>query len=188
MDAASKARTESKRMFTRTANALKGMLSRRPVVTTLERRLVDLKMRWNIVQEKHETFISNLEEDANIEEEDKWIDEIDFKYYELESFVDKMIEEKKEEHRDEKRAVPESYTKPENSIKIEHLKFKSFNGDLRKYPRFKEEFNVHIKPMCTEVQLPLVLKSYLSEEVREDVENIGDRIDEIWERLDKKIW
>ena len=129
-------------------------------------------------------------EGINEEEEDKWIEEIDARYYDTESYLAKAMEEKltelKGERLEEKGTARDAQPKPKSSIKIEHLKFKSFDGDLRNFPRFKEEFNTRIKPMCSETQLPLVLKSYLVETAREDVENIGDNMADIWERLDKK--
>ena len=97
MEEPKKARTEAKRIFTRTANAIKDILHQYHVAKTLERRLEDLKRRQNVVQEKHEAYVTSLGENADTDEEDKWIDDIDFRYYELESAVDKMIEERNEE-------------------------------------------------------------------------------------------
>ena len=190
MEQAKAARKESKRKFTRTVNILTEILVQQSTLKTLERRMEDLKLKWNDAQEKHEKYITTLGEGINEEEEDKWIEEIDGRYYERESYLDKAMEEKlmelKEGRLEEKRTIIEAQPRPKSSIKIEHLKFKSFDGDLRNFPRFKEEFNNHIKPMCSETQLPLVLKSYLVETVREDVENIGDNMADLWERLDKK--
>ena len=195
--AAKAARKEAKRMFTRTANKLKELLVQQTTLKTLERRMQVLTAKWNDIQEKHETYMTSLGDGVNEEEEDQWIEEIDEKYYEVENFLDKKMEErmkemrveaKEEEEREEKdkRIVIQNTRTSKNNIQIEHLKFKNFDGELRNYPRFKEEFVKHIQPMCSGVQLPLVLKSYLVDDVREEVENIGDDITDIWERLDKK--
>ena len=191
-DAVKAARKEAKRMFTRTVNKSKQMLAGHPALKTLERRMEELAEKWNEVQKKHETYMTSLGEGANEQEEDKYVDEIDVRYYELEALMDKKIEEIMKEKKDnelkneENKAVIQNPPQQINMIKIEHLKFKSFDGEIRSFPRFKEEFFKYIKPMCSKEQLPLVLKSYLIDKVREEVENIGDDINEIWARLDKK--
>ena len=40
--------------------------------------------------------------------------------------------------------------------------------------------------MCDSMQLPIVLKSYLSSTVRQDIEQVDDDIDSMWARLDQK--
>ena len=40
--------------------------------------------------------------------------------------------------------------------------------------------------MCNTAQLPILLKSYLSSTVREDIEHVDDNIDSMWARLDQK--
>ena len=61
---------------------------------------------------------------------------------------------------------------------------KPFDGNIRIYLRFKEEFELHIKPLCDVKQLPFVLKSYLYEELREDVDSLGEKIADTWDTLD----
>ena len=64
---------------------------------------------------------------------------------------------------------------------------------MRRYPRFKEDFNNHIKPLCDVKQLPFVIKSHLCQELRDDMDSLGDDmhslgddINDIWARLDRK--
>ena len=70
-------------------------------------------------------------------------------------------------------------------IRLERLKFRSFNGNLRKYPKFKSEFLKHIRPLYKADEVSFVLKSYLSDDVREEVENLDD-FAEMWTRLDRR--
>ena len=58
--------------------------------------------------------------------------------------------------------------------------------DIRKYPKFREQFELYVKPLCTTPQLPFVLRSHLSDSVREEVDNIDDNLETLWARLDKK--
>ena len=66
------------------------------------------------------------------------------------------------------------------------MKFNIFKGDIRKYPEFKSEFIKYIHPKCKAEELPFVLKSYLDETVKEEVNNVGDVYSEMWKRLDMK--
>ena len=66
------------------------------------------------------------------------------------------------------------------------MKFEPFSGEVRKYPRFKEEFLKHIKPQYESHEESFVLKSYLAPDIKEDVDNLGDDAAEIWKRLDRK--
>ena len=73
-----------------------------------------------------------------------------------------------------------------SSIRPEKMKFEPFSGELRKYPRFKEEFIKHMKPSYKPHEEAFVLKSYLAPDIKEDVDSLGDDATEIWRRLDRK--
>ena len=73
------------------------------------------------------------------------------------------------------------------NVRLEKLKFQTFSGDIRKYPKFKEEFLQHIKPNYNLNEEAFVLKHYLSDDIVSDVENLGDDAELIWERLDSKF-
>ena len=80
----------------------------------------------------------------------------------------------------------DSSGKQQNSIKLERVKFRTFDGDVRKYPKFKFEFNKFVAPLCAEKQLPFILKSYLCDSVRQEVETYDHDINAMWKRLDEK--
>ena len=73
-----------------------------------------------------------------------------------------------------------------SSIRPGKMKFEPFSGELRKYPRFKEEFIKHMKPSYKPHEKAFVLKSYLAPDIKEDVDSLGDDATEIWRRLDRK--
>ena len=75
-----------------------------------------------------------------------------------------------------------------NGVQLERIKLEKFNGDIRRYPKFKEQFELYVKPLCTQTQLPFVpLRSHLMENVQEEVDNVDDDLNTLWERLDKKF-
>ena len=61
-------------------------------------------------------------------------------------------------------------------------------GSLRKYQRFKEEFLKHIKPLYkpSEQALRFALRCYLSDEIKEEIESLGEDTERSWKRRDKK--
>ena len=75
---------------------------------------------------------------------------------------------------------------PSNSIRLEKLRFQTFDGDIRKYPKLKAEFQKYIQPLCKSDETAFILRSYLTDEISEEIDSLGDDIDQIWKRLDKK--
>ena len=75
---------------------------------------------------------------------------------------------------------------PSSSIRLEKLRFQTFDDDIRKYPKFKAEFQKYIQPLCKSDEIAFILRSYLIDEISEEVDSLGDDIDQIWKRLDKK--
>ena len=57
---------------------------------------------------------------------------------------------------------------------------------MRKYSRFKEEFLKHIKPLYNPSEEAFALRSYLPDEIKEEIEGLGENMEQIWKRLDKK--
>ena len=73
-----------------------------------------------------------------------------------------------------------------NVIKFEKQKFDIFEGDIRKYPGFKERFTSYIEPRYSKSEAALCLRLQLSATVRDEVENIEDDVALLWQRLDLK--
>ena len=185
--AAKRKRTTSKRTFNRLANALEQILQGDSPQMTIQRRYVDLKDTWREVQATHDEYIDSLEEDADVEAEDAWLNELSDIFYKLEIQMDLVLDERKEVNSEEVNGdLKQTKTVKQSTVQIERMKFDIFDGDIRKYPKFKDEFLRYIEPLCKDNQLPFILKSYLSESIRDDVENVGENMEAIWERLDRK--
>ena len=185
--AAKRKRTTSKRTFNRLANALEQILQGDSPQMTIQRRYVDLKDTWREVQATHDEYIDSLEEDADVEAEDAWLNELSDIFYKLEIQMDLVLDERKEVNSEEVNGdLKQTKTVKQSTVQIERMKFDIFDGNIRKYPKFKDEFLRYIEPLCKDNQLPFILKSYLSESIRDDVENVGENMEAIWERLDRK--
>ena len=197
-------RTTAKRVFTRTEKALIQALDTNALEETIQRRFEEFRRQWDKVQEAHDTYIEVLEEysEEAIAKEDEWLDEVSNRFYDLELRVDNdLLEKRKAEEQilqalkkekepnvdceDERKTTLGNKDKV-NTIQLERMKFEQFDGSIRKYPQFKNEFQTYVKPLINSSQLPFVLRSYLSREVKEEVENVEDNYETLWERLDEK--
>ena len=78
--------------------------------------------------------------------------------------------------------------KNESIVMIDKMKFQVFDGDMKKYPEFRAEFIKHVQPQCTESQQAYVLKQHLSEAVRDEVSNVSDDYEQMWQRLNQRSW
>ena len=173
-------RTVAERMFSRHSTVLMSLLkadSTEPII--IERQLNELHNRWNALQESHDRYIITCFTES-FENDNDFIDIFTTSYIEIESACIKYMA------KSGNRSNEYSHEKQSNSLKLERIKFRTFDGDVRKFPKFKFEFNKFVVPMCREEQLPFILKSYLCDSVRQEVENLDYDIDAMWERLDAK--
>jgi hypothetical protein len=141
-----------------------------------EKWIAEITQRYDDIEERADTAIAKMKKDE--EAQMKLDDQISNKQ-------ERVI---KNDHLDLNRVLngPVNSTQPSSTLQLERIKLEKFNGDIRKYPKFKEQFELYIKPICTASQLPFILKSHLSEEVQEEVDNIDDNLDTLWARLNKK--
>ena len=165
-------RTQAKAAFTRAEKSLKKILSSSDSMMELvERRLNDMAARWEAAQDAHDQYII-LTEEEDKEKEEEWIDELEARFEEVEKEtvlllrklrgnqkpkapeegkgaipVDKELEGTEEV----KAATPVAKEVETSCMKLEKLKLDRFDGDIRKYPAFKERFNLYIRPMVPKV-------------------------------------
>ena len=200
MEQAKHARTSAKRQFTRVmksmSDALRGAAADIPT-STLERRFDELKKKWDIAQEAHDNYSAFAEEmaaddSANL---DEWIDSLASDFDQIEIKTDTRIQQlNAKETATAAAAAPSGETglrrqsvSTVGAVKVERMKFAQFTGEIRRFPQFREEFMKHVAPLYQEEQRAFVLKSYLTDSVREEVENCGEDYDAIWKRLDQRF-
>ena len=136
----------------------------------------DVKLQLEKCKELHTSLLCHLNVPHH-ETENEWLEGVYVLHKELNNKVYKYIESVTEKEREEKRDI---------GLKMERLKMPSFDGDIRKYSRFKSDFvkQVQVKVKSNDNML-YILKSCLSGSALLTVENIDD-YPEIWRRLDKK--
>ena len=181
------ARETAKRAQIRAEDALSRALDDKEITeATTHRRFSELKRRWDETQQAHDNLVVECMADSSKEGiliEDEFINKLADKFYELEVKTDNLLAKKQQQQQHRQQVLNSKCAK--NVLKLEPLKFDRFDGSLRRFPRFKFEFETHIAPLCTEEQLPIVLRSYLTPAVQQDVENM-DNINDMWQRLVEK--
>lgn len=172
-------RSTNERSFSRSYKQLQQLLlNDKTLANTIERHLQLITDQWNAIQEYHDLYaVTCLADEADIAAHDLWIDPYYAKFVDIASQCDSFLLNAK---------MPFTSTSAVNAIKLEKLKFRTFDGDARKYLKFKAEFNKFVRPLCEDSQITFVLKSHLCESVVRDVEHIDHDINLMWERLDNK--
>jgi hypothetical protein len=152
----------------------------------------DQQLRWESVQEAHDEYTAFLTEEEDISTAEVWLDEICKRFDDVEVAVGKAMNKSKKKLEpsitDTKMdsASSTGIKLKETAIRMERLRFPTFEGDIRKYPQFKEEFVDQIQPHSSTSQLAFILKSYLSGPVQEEINNVSDNYKKMWDRLDQK--
>lgn len=136
----------------------------------------DVKLQLEKCKELHTSLLSHLDVHQH-EDENKWLEGIYILYKELNNKVYKYIEAVTEMEKEAKRDI---------GLKMERLKMPSFDGDIRKYSKFKSDFMKQVEVQVkSSDNLVYILRSCLSGSALLAVESI-DNYSEIWERLDKR--
>ena len=72
------------------------------------------------------------------------------------------------------------------ALRMEKVKMPFFNGTIREYPQFKQDFQKQVMPTLDKDSACYILRSCLEKEPAETVKGVDDDIKEMWKRLDVK--
>ena len=128
---------------------------------TIKRKFGELGERWRELQETHDTYMTMIEEES-FDKENEWIDDLLSRFEDIESCTDKTL--RKRINREQptvkvESSAANSQNEPrieKSRLQLEKLKLDKFDGDLRKYPGFKERFKLYIEPMVPKAQAAFV--------------------------------
>lgn len=71
-------------------------------------------------------------------------------------------------------------TRQNCALRMEKAKMPSFNGTIREYPQFKQDFQKQVMPTVDKDSACYILRSGLEKEPAETVKGIDDDIKEMW--------
>ena len=146
--------------------------SSRIVIADAQAEMKQQLERYRTIQRDYVTLLSD---DNDMNEELKICQNLQSLCIKANITVGTAIERKTEEP-----------AKKMTELKLERMKMPSFDGDIRNYPRFKNDFEKQVKPSIRSESTAYVLKSCLSKEPLEIVKNVDDDISEMWLRLDDR--
>ena len=185
-------RSVAKSQFTRTEKSLCKLLeNEQSLEETIKRKFGEMSQRWQDVQNAHDVYMTMVPQDS-FDKEEEWIDDLLVKFEAIEVDADqtlrkftKVVQGKpKEEESKGGKSCESSVEK--SRLQLKKLELEKFDGDIRKYPAFKERFKLYIEPMYPKTHIAFLLRSHLEAPVREEVENVEDDDSLLWQRLDYK--
>ena len=141
--------------------------------TQIMEALKDVKLQLERCRESHVKYLESMETGSDDKEHTSWIEDL----YRIRSDISqkvanhfKILEAKKD-----------------SIIQVEKMKLPVFNGEMRHYAKFKSDFEKYVMPSIKlKESSAYVLRSCLSENVKDIIINVEDKIDKIWKRLDEK--
>ena len=143
-------------------------------MSTVQRRFEDLKSKWTEVQDAHDLYLAQLEEVT--EGEARWLDEVIDRFNALEIETDNIIrpnivgksnEATMKTNLSTQSNQDDAEGQYNSNVQLQRINLEQFNGDIRKYSKLKEQFELSVKPLCCASQLPFILRSYLNDSVKE---------------------
>ena len=150
-----------------------GEICTKETIDTIKESQRDVKQQVEKCKTVQSNYISLLESDS-IEDEIKWMEEILQAYSDLSHKIFTVT------------TTHENLSRT-TRLKLEPMKMPMFSGDIRDYPRFKNDFIKQILPeIKSKDSQAYVLKSCLKELALDIVKNVDDDISEMWKRLDEK--
>ena len=136
----------------------------------------DLKRQFDRCKDMHVKFLSCLPR-HEVNDHLSWTEELNEVYYEVSTLMAKQINDDK----GEEKAVPQACR-----LKLQPMPLPKFSGEIREYPRFKDDFKTQVVPSISPTQQSYVLKSCLTGPPLDIVKNVDHSIVEMWKRLDDK--
>ena len=136
-------RTVAERMFSRQSSLIEKLLADASLssVQIVERQLAELASRWIVLQEKSDSYTVEFCDDAvEISAISASMEKYLAEYIRLEVACDKFILSHSVAQSVTTNAAHTGTALTSNAIKLERVKFRMFDGNLRKYPKFKSEF------------------------------------------------
>ncbi|XP_033109286.1 uncharacterized protein LOC117110627 [Anneissia japonica] len=173
MEDAKRARRACKRNFVSQADSLSSALAQKMFTGYIEELDAEFKECWRNLRTAHDAVINKVEEEEDEDEEDKWLDEFRDMYKEMRRIFHEV-------------GTKESKAKvvtTEPRMQLKKMELPKFNGDVKLYSRFKEDFQRFVKPTTHSDQLSYTLRSCLGSEPMKVVMPAEDKIEKMWKRL-----
>tara|TARA_B110001454_G_scaffold196478_1_gene199376 strand:- start:542 stop:6220 length:5679 start_codon:yes stop_codon:yes gene_type:complete len=153
-------------------------------IDTIKEAQIELKSWQDQYMKSQKDLILITSDDEELEEEMKLSQQLQRLCIQANVEAGKIISKR------EKKSHNQSTEKKSSGLelKLERMKLPSFSGDVREFPRFKQEFGKFVKPLLKEEDEAIyILKKCLANEALDQVKNVDSSLDEMWKRLEEKF-
>lgn len=147
----------------------------RNTVMALRKAERDIELALADCKSAHDKMLEILNE-ASAKNEIEWIRTIQTRYSEIieriETFTASTVQENNANHN--------------CALRLEKVKMPFFDGTVRQYPQFKQDFQKQVMPTVNRDSACYILRSCLGKEPTDAIKGVEDDIQEMWKRLDEK--
>ena len=140
----------------------------------------ELKKQMERCKNAQAQYLSLLKRDE-VNKELSWTEEVHSIYSEI---TTKLFATIKKNTVDVSSSVPKEQRQT-YGLKLQPMPLPNVKGDIREYPRFKDDFKNQVVPSVTIAQQPYVLKTCMEGYPLDIVKNVDHSVSEMWKRLDE---
>ena len=164
------------------AEKIKKLIDKKELDSTTLMKLLkesqcDLKTQLERCKNAQAQYLSTLERNK-VKDELSWTDDVHNIYTDATTEIALCTQKK---HLEQEDSPKRSY-----GLKLQPMPLPKFDGEIREYPRFKDDFKSQVIPSISKTQQAYVLKSCLTGVPLEIVKNVDNSVQEMWQRLDDK--
>ena len=178
-------RRSAKANVTRKGKVVEQLLEEKCSKQEVTEAFTQMKIAFEGLQEKHESYVMTIEDDTEFEEEEVWLDGIQsrfltikFKVKDYEKEDDVSVDEKPDGDPDDSNKVAKC------NFKMEKPKLPTFSGDVREYSIFKADFRHLVSEKYNKRDAITILRSCLKGKPLAMIQGIGSDYDAAMEYLD----
>ena len=142
---------------------------------TLRKTERDIELALADCKRAHDKMLEILNE-ASTENEIEWIRTIQTRYNETIEKIQTLTTTTESKNN----------AKQNCALRMEKVKMPSFDGTIREYPQFKQDFQRQVMPTLDKDSACYILRSCLAREPTDAIKGVEDDIQEMWKRLDEK--
>eukprot|EP00057_Strongylocentrotus_purpuratus_P004640 XP_003729152.1 PREDICTED: uncharacterized protein LOC100889568 [Strongylocentrotus purpuratus] len=196
-------RRGAKAKLTRCGNAVEQLISKKASMEAVEERFHHLKIVYEELQEKHESYSELIFDDDQFEKEEKWMEVCDTSFINWQVNASKYLDELKERGEPEKVEAAPSTESPADavqsgsgqssspevasapySLRIEKPHLPKFSGDVREFFVFRDDFKHLVESRYSSRDGITILRSCLQGKPLDLIRGIGTDYNAAWEQLE----
>ncbi|XP_033118517.1 uncharacterized protein LOC117118123, partial [Anneissia japonica] len=184
-------RRNKKGTLTRALKVLRNQQKEELIIQDLKDRVQKVEKLFEAIEESHGELVSLIEDEEEFLEEEQWMERCQTEFMaEMNAMKINMTDQgNQSKQTTSAQAVSSSSSgvaemKP--TLKLKRMELPVFDGDVKKYSRFKEDFTRFVQPSTHPDQLAFALRQALSRDPLRIIGPVEDEYEKMWLRLDER--